>query len=94
MSPRADSVNVEGPASECERLVSLDASQFSVAASARHMSHKQHLGLAGLVCLIFLEVSGGPFGTEVRPTHLIYERYVPLMAYSSTLGCVLSDLCL
>jgi hypothetical protein len=60
-------------AAECERLVSLDASglytadsQYSMAASARHLSHKQQLGLTGLVCLIFLEVAGGPFGTEVQ----------------------------
>ena len=74
MSPGADSDNGEVSVSECERHQSLDASQFSVAASARHMSHKQHLGLAGLVCLIFLEVSGGPFGTEVRSAQLVYER--------------------
>ena len=41
------------------------ASQYSVAASALHMAHKQQLGLSGLVCLIFLEVCGGPFGSEV-----------------------------
>lgn len=69
MSAQADSAtettfNEALSHSDCDRLVSLDASQFSVAASARHMSHKQQLGLAGLVCLIFLEVSGGPFGTE------------------------------
>lgn len=41
------------------------SSQYSAAASARHMTHKQHLGLCGLISLIFLEVAGGPFGTEV-----------------------------
>jgi hypothetical protein len=35
-------------------------SQYSVAASALHMSHKQQLNLCSLVCLIFLEVCGGP----------------------------------
>lgn len=65
MSPQAESPR-EAALSEGDRHVSLDASQFSAAASARHISHKQQLGLAGLVCLIFLEVSGGPFGTEVR----------------------------
>eukprot|EP00892_Ulva_mutabilis_P001477 jgi/Ulvmu1/1132/UM107_0005.1 len=40
------------------------SSQYSAAASARHLTHKQQLGLSGLVCLIFLEVAGGPFGTE------------------------------
>lgn len=63
MSPQAESPR-EAALSEGDRHVSLDASQFSAAASARHISHKQQLGLAGLVCLIFLEVSGGPFGTE------------------------------
>jgi hypothetical protein len=41
-------------------------SQYSIAASALHMTHKQQLDLRGLVCLIFLEVCGGPFGSEVR----------------------------
>jgi hypothetical protein len=42
-------------------------SHQSIAASVLHMSHKQKLGLGGLVCLIYLEVCGGPFGSEVRP---------------------------
>jgi hypothetical protein len=61
-----DSDNEGTALEDCDRIVSLDASQYSLAASARHLSHKQQLGLAGLVCLIFLEVAGGPFGTEAR----------------------------
>lgn len=45
-------------------------SQYSVAASALHQTHKQQVGLGGLICLIFLEVCGGPFGSEVRRSEI------------------------
>lgn len=52
----------------------------SVAAEAVHESHKQHLGLAALVCLIFLEVCGGPFGSEVRQLDLPADFYCQIMS--------------
>jgi hypothetical protein len=78
------SVDVNGRVIQAE-------SQYSVAASALHMSHKQQLNICSLVCLIFLEVCGGPvrfLALTVSDAFLLNYILTPhLLAHVNSLPC-------